>query len=145
VKFKINAGAEVDVLSQGELREELKAQTDALTGGCQYRWISQQSGPPAALLSFTFQPRDGLLWDVQIISVKKDGAGVVRVALVEDQPSGFIAHVADDTNNGNTFIPSRALIVPSGTPLLVITPTYLGIGACRILVKEVRATEQWRL
>lgn len=147
MKFKINAGAEVDVLTRDELKDELTAQTAVLTGGVQYRYVSVGSSPTPGALLFEFSPENGYVWDVQTISVLKSGPGVLRVSLNEDSPSNFIAHIPDDASNGNSLIvSSKSLIVPAQTTLQVRTiGAFVGTGACRILVKEVFAMEQWRL
>lgn len=150
MKFKISAGAEVDVLTKDELKDVVQKQLKVLTSGVNYRWVQPANNPTPAVagaLSFTFTPQDGYIWDVETISVLKDGTGVVRVSINEDTPSRFWAHIADDGNNGNTLlVSSKSLVVPAGSTLLVKTiGAFSGKGSAQILVKETLSLEQWRL
>ncbi|TCO52984.1 hypothetical protein [Actinocrispum wychmicini] len=150
MKFRIQANAEVDLLSRDELKQELRAHAQLLTGGVTYRWVlpagsTTQSTPGPQLWEFV--PRHGYVWDVQTISVLKSTSGAVRVSLAEDTPSGFVTHVPDDGLTGNTLlVSSKSLIVPAQVPLQIRTVgAFNGTGNARILVKEVLAIEQWRL
>jgi hypothetical protein len=76
MRFKLQAGAELDLLNREEMREELDAWSTELRRGIRFRQISGRTDRAGGVYTLTVDgPREGFMWAVTRLFVS--GGGVV--------------------------------------------------------------------
>lgn len=157
-KFKIQAGAEVDMISSQEMRDALKdlqmSWMTELAIGTRYTRFSAQatianaaldmggSGPGGQQLG----PPPGFIWDVRRLRLTGlNSSDVVVVTINDDQPSSRIATTGDTT--GKLFLWAEQVILYPGEVLRITGSSLAATGVITASgqARELPVSLAWRL
>lgn len=139
-KFKLQAGAEIDVLTKDELRPILDDYTKELGRGVRFRTITMpyqlhgalgsQTITPAATQMNKIGPDSGLIWDVRFLIVTCTQYFTGTVAVLKNNDSGDFSHLITSNLSwaGNIVFSSHSMILHSNEYLTLTTTNTLNLS-----------------
>lgn len=141
MKAKISAGAEIDFLTEKELKAGLDDHASKLTGGVHGNYFPFSGNLPLDITA----PDAGYLWSLKLVSATFNVADALIVTIKDSQPSNMIGfddpvatrHVYKWGSNSGLILPTVHILV-NGTGLAASV-------AGMILYEEVCVGDEWRL
>lgn len=148
MKFKIQAGAEIDVPSRKEIQDIVdrsnQSTWEQYTTGLVYRQYVQagftlQNASPQLIGG----PEPGLTWSVKRVSLPIPNGTTFELHFNDGNPSTYIGDVV----RGPNVFSSDSLIVKPGNQLVLYIPTGgpVAVPAVMVAFAEIPMDQEWKL
>lgn len=161
-KFKLQAGAEIDVITAKEMKAALtearRSWMQEMATGVTFPRIMASGTIAGAACDFgadgpasdALMPAPGFLWDVRRLRINGLAAnetGVISIYLNDASPSSLICSTADLAAGVRLFTFAEQLIVSPGEALRVVGTSLTSTGTVTLTgqVRELPITLGWRL
>ena len=147
MKAKLIAGAELDLLTKGEVTDVVGQAIAASRYGIQLKPILQLQTDPNTIYQMTIIIPDGWMWDIRSLYASKSTADVIRVYRDNVTPGAKQCSIVDDTDNGNFQTFTKGSFVMRGGQQVVVqckTQTTT-LTSVRLSVMEVPNGHDWHL
>lgn len=147
MKFKLQAGAEMDILTKDELTEVMGQTLAAYQYGVVIKPLLRTQTDPNNTGSISISVPDGLMWDIRSVYVTKSAADLVRVYRDNVTPGSKVCAIVDDTDNGNyqTFRKGSFLVRGGQTVLVQAKTGGTVLLTLRLQVMEVADGHDWHV
>lgn len=156
-KFKIQAGAEIDLISKKEMEEALKSLASWMVEasiGARYTRVHSTGLIAAGSMDFGSEgsagqilaPPPGFIWDVRRLRITGlDAADVAKIHIGDANPSTLIATSADIA--GDCFLWAEQVILYPGDSLRIVGSGLTATGTITAagMVRELPMSLAWRL
>lgn len=147
MKVKLQAGAELDLLTKNEVTDVVGQAIAAQQYGIRMKPYLQTQTDPNNAGSMTIELLDGVMWDVRSIYVSKSAADKVRVFRDATTPGAKQCTIADDTDNGNFQNFTKGSFVMRGGQKIIVQVVTGGtiLNTVRLSVMECPDGHDWNL
>lgn len=147
MKVKLQAGAELDLLTKSEVSDVVSQAVRSQQYGIRMKPYLQTQTDPNNTSSMTIEIPDGLMWDVRSIYASKSVADKIRVFRDSTTPGAKQCTIADDTDNGNFQNFTKGSFVMRGGQKIIVQAVTGGtvLITVRLSVMEVPDGYDWHL
>ncbi|MFE3653349.1 hypothetical protein ACFXO2_37145 [Streptomyces sp. NPDC059152] len=141
MKWRIKAGAEIDVLTKDELNDVLSEQLDPWRGGVRYKRIPYSGTLPVTVDA----PESGYVWSVRLLSAVFDARSPLRVYTQTTDPSSLVGvERGDDVDHVMRWQYNQLVLF--GTQPLIVAGSGVAEHATGLMyVAEVPVGQEWQL